>query len=190
MRFRLGPLFAGLLFLLILLDGAALPLMLAAAVCVHEGGHLLAARLLGAKCRTFRIGLTGLILDFDYSRLSYGKECLIQLAGSTVGILSVWIAASLGEGMVYYCICALCLNIINLLPITGLDGGAVLSVLLHMCMEDRTAVRICRAVSLGTAILVWLGTLWISLRTGGNMTLLVCGIYFLVKSLLAYGVAV
>ena len=136
MRFRLGPIFFGLLFLLLLFDKAALPISLGAAVCIHEGGHLIAAKLLGAKCRAFRVGLTGLTLDFDYSRLSYGRECMIQLAGSGAGLLSVWIAACFGGRFAYYCVCALCLNVINLLPIAGLDGGAVLSSLLHMFMEE------------------------------------------------------
>ncbi|MBQ7922445.1 MAG: hypothetical protein IJ325_07705 [Clostridia bacterium] len=188
MRFRIGPWFVGLLFLLILLDKTALPLALAAAVAIHEGGHLLAAWLLGAKCRAFRIGLTGLTLDFDYSRLSYGRECLIQLAGSGAGLVSIWIAACFGESMAYYAVCALCLNMINLLPIVGLDGGAVLSSLLHMCMEETAAVRICRGVSLGTAVFLWLCALWICLRTEGNITVLICGVFFLVKSLLAYGI--
>ncbi|MBE6570186.1 MAG: hypothetical protein E7658_08235 [Ruminococcaceae bacterium] len=187
MRFRIGPMFAGLCFLLLLLDRTAYPLSLAAAVCIHEGGHLLAAWLCGAKCRSFRLGITGLSLDFDCGGLSYGRECLIQLAGSCFGMLSVWIAACFGERTAYYCVCALCLNIVNLLPITGLDGGGILSSLLHMCLEDGAAVRICRGVSLLTAVFLWVCALWISLRTEGNLTVLLCGGFFLVKSLLAYG---
>lgn len=186
MHFRFGIIGAGLFLLLLLFGSTAFPLSFCAAVVIHEGGHLLAARLMGAECRSFRIGLTGLILDFDYSRLTYGRECLIQLAGSGVGILSVWIAACFGERTVYYCVCALCLNIVNLLPITGLDGGAVLSSVLHMCLDDTVAVRISRAVSLVTAVFLWVCALWICLRTEGNVTVLICGVVFLVRSLLAY----
>ena len=153
---------------LLLTGGPVIPFL--AAVILHEMGHFLGAAVTGTPIRRFDVGAGGLHLDFAMETVSYGRELAVLLSGSLFGFLSLlWIHAP------EYRICALGLNLANLLPITGLDGGGILYCLLHRLTGGDTADRICRMVSLAAAVLFWLGGMWIVLRVGPNLTWMLCG---------------
>lgn len=142
-----------------------------AAVLVHELGHLAGACLAGVSLRRFGTAGGGLHLDFAMETVSYRQELAVLFSGSALGLLSLLFCHN-----PVYRICALCLNLANLLPVPGMDGGGILACLLHQRLDAYRAERICRGVSLGGAVLLWLGGMWIVLRVGPNPTWMLCGL--------------
>ncbi len=159
-----------LLYLAIFLTGGpAIPFTLA--VLIHECGHLLGGLLLGCPLRCLKPGPMGLEMSFAYQCLSYRGECLLLISGSVLGFVSmVCIPSTL------YRTCALCLNLANLLPLRGLDGWGIFNCLTHSFLEGDTADRLCRSVSIVTAVALWLCGMWIVLRVGPNLTWMLCGL--------------
>lgn len=141
------------------------------AVGIHEGGHLLAAWLAGVPLRYCMGRKNGLQLRFATEGLSYGRELWVLLGGSVWGLLSLLLIQD--RCYVRY---ALVLNLVNLLPLQTLDGGGILTCLLHLALSGDVADRIACGVSKGTAVVFWLCGTWIALRTGGNVGWMLVGL--------------
>lgn len=179
MSFRLGLPFICLFFALSLFDGVKYPLMLVLAVLIHEGGHILAARMVKAPLTSLSVGIYGFSMAFDFTALSYGKECFVLLAGSGLGLITAGLAAGFSKSMAYFSAASVVMAVINLLPIRGLDGGEALSCILSLFfLPDRTH-GIMKAVSWSAAILFWIASVWIQLRIRPNLSLLAASFYFL-----------
>ena len=153
---------------IVLTGGPVLPFL--SAVLLHELGHLLGGILTGTPVRRFGAGILGLHLDFAMERVSYRQEFWVLVAGSLFGLFTLlWIPDPA------YRTCALGLNLANLLPVTGLDGGGILSCFLHRITDGDRADRICHMVSLAAGILFWRAGMWSVLRVGPNPTWMLCG---------------
>ncbi|MBQ1976020.1 MAG: hypothetical protein II227_01120, partial [Clostridia bacterium] len=78
----------GLLFSAVftLLNGVrdSLPFLLAA--LLHESGHLLACRFLRVPIRFVRTTVTGAVIGYDPSSLSYAREIWIAAAGPLMNL--------------------------------------------------------------------------------------------------------
>ncbi len=179
MAFQIGLPFVCLFFALALFDGVAYPLMLVLAVLIHEGGHILAARLVKAPLTSLSCGIHGFSLSFDFTSLSYPKECFILLSGSGAGLLSAAFAYGLTPAFAYFSAASAVLALVNLLPIRGLDGGEALACLLNCFLLPDRAHGVCKIVSWAAAILFWLCVLWIQLRIHPNLSLLAASFYLL-----------
>lgn len=150
------------------LPGGILPFL--AAVLLHELGHLAGSIPAGIPLRRFSVGMLGLRLEFAVERSSYRQELMVLLSGSLFGLSTLlWIRDPA------YRICALGLNLANLLPVRGLDGGGILTCFLHRRMDGDRADRISRAVSGVCGVLFWIGGMWMVLRAGGSVTWMLCG---------------
>jgi len=171
-----------ILGILLLFGGVRRGTAFLAAVGIHELGHLLGAWITGTRLRRLGSGMAGLHLDFRTENLPYRIELLVLLAGSLMGLTSAGLCRLLGIWP-DYCICALGLNLVNLLPIGGLDGGGILVCLLHRWTDGDRADRICRGISVWCAILFWLAGAWIVLRAEPNPTWLLFGMAAVAKSL-------
>ncbi len=159
-----------LLYLAIFLTGGpAIPFALA--VLIHECGHLLGGVWVGCPLRSLKPGVMGLEMSFASQGLSYGRELILLLSGSVLGLVSAILIPYQP-----YRMCALCLNLANLLPLRGLDGWGILACLTHGALAGDTADRLCGGVSLVTAVVLWLGGMWIVLRVGPNLTWMLCGL--------------
>lgn len=141
------------------------------AVLIHEGGHLVSAWLAGVPLRYCMGRKNGLQLRFATEGLSYGRELWVLVGGSAWGLLSLLLLQDR-----CYTRYALVLNLVNLLPLQTLDGGGILTCLLHLVLSGDVADRIACAVSNGTAVVFWLCGTWIALRTGGNVGWMLVGV--------------
>ena len=107
-------------------------------VILHEGGHIGAAYLLGARLKTLKItplGPIGIIEDFE--KLCSGKKIKILLAGPFVnlifiGIFSFWPNSFYLQG--FFLQINIALLLFNMLPVYPLDGGRILLALISKKM--------------------------------------------------------
>ena len=106
----------------LLLDTTMLTIMFLFAAFIHEIGHLIAIIL--CRCKILRIKFTvfgGVIKYHNYE--SKIKDVIIALSGSFMGFITAYISAKLG--FFTFSGANLILSIVNLIPVTPLDGGTV-----------------------------------------------------------------
>lgn len=148
-------------------------LLFFAAIVVHESGHFLAARLLHIPLVSFSVTPIGLRMRFDFSCAGYLSEAIVHAGGSIAGVI-VGAATALVplRAARIFCGISLCFSALNLLPISSLDGGGILSAVLSLALLPDAAWRIGRAVSLLTVLAMWGAVLWCELRVGANLALI------------------
>lgn len=119
--------------------GSFSPFLLGAAA--HESGHLLLCHLLHRRIHRIRLSLQGACITVD--PLPYRQELLIATAGPAVNMVLFFLFlheappfALLNLGLCLY----------NLLPFYPLDGGRILRALLHLLLQDDTALLVERCV--------------------------------------------
>lgn len=143
------------------------------AMFVHEAGHILTARIFGIPCMAFRPNFLGAVMTFDFSRTTYLREAMVHLSGAVFGMASAVLArVMLGERADYYLGVTAVLSCVNLLPVAGMDGGAVLRCVLSQFLLPDTVDRAVRAVSVCTVVLLWTAVLWVELRVTANFGLI------------------
>lgn len=143
------------------------------AAAVHELGHWLVLRRLGAEVTGVRLSALGAAMETDSGRLSYGGELAAVLAGPAANFLAALALTALGGGRWPVAVGAnLVLCAFNLLPIRPLDGGRALYL----------AASWAGGPAAGEAAARWGGTLssaalaaalgYVMWRTGGSLWLL------------------
>ena len=143
------------------------------ASAVHELGHCLALRLLGARITGLRVGLLGAVLETDSGRLSYGGELLAVLAGPAANLLSAVLLAALGGTRWAVPVGAhLVLCAFNLLPVWPLDGGRALYLLAAWSAGPAAAEWAVRWIGAAAALSLAACIFYVMWRTGGSLWLL------------------
>lgn len=135
------------------------------AVTLHEAGHLLALRLMGARVHKISFHIAGAVIHTQ--PLRYSMELLAAAAGPlTNGIC----AAVFLHRYPRFALIHLLLLFYNLLPFYPLDGGRILRALLHLLLNEPVATVIEKIIASVTLLLlvafscyltcVWHAGLW------------------------------
>lgn len=148
-------------------------LLVTLSILVHELGHALAARIFGARPEISLVGLGGYTRAHWDESLEWWKDLLFTVAGPVAGLsLGVFaglvtLAASvfeLPEPLFYFAhgvfVANLWWTVLNLLPISSLDGGKVATIL-SMRLFGRPGFLVAQLLAAGTAGLFLLGALFI-----------------------------
>ena len=159
-----------------LVNGWQLLAVILSAAALHELGHLLVLRLLGARVRELRVSVFGAELVTSAARLSYPGEIAAVLAGPAVNLLCAlglggahaWVAAGAHLSLCLFNVLAL----FNLLPLPPLDGGRALYLTAAWLAGPAAAERIARWAGGVTALALGGLVLWLIGRTGGSLWLL------------------
>lgn len=163
-----------------------MPFVFAAALLIHEAGHFLAAKLVGARVLSVKGAPLGILIKYDMLSVSPIKESIVCFAGSLCGILGAVLALLLNLTRysfgVDFVLTSATLSFINLMPIKGLDGGEIFTCILESFTLPDKAHRISRAVSGSISIIFWIITMRIQLRHGINISMLIMSVYFLFRS--------
>lgn len=152
-------------------------LLVSFSVIAHELGHALALRAFGAKPHIHLVGLGGRTLVEQQVPLEWWQQLLMNLAGPaaslSIGVVAGLLAlggAHLPDGVVYFSTGLARGNLwwtaLNLLPITGLDGGILSSIVLTRVF-GRPGFVIAQLLALALAGVVAL----FSLMSGGYLGL-------------------
>ena len=161
-RVRLHPLMLLLAPLCAMLGGGVQARALLVSLAVHEGAHLLAARLLGIRVEELRLMPFGGSMDLGNLYLLTPARLLIAaLAGPAANLVTLFVAAALAQwraispqAALQLCNANATLLLFNLLPALPLDGGRALYALTHRKLGQRRAARL--GVRLGRALAVLL----------------------------------
>ncbi len=163
--FRLLPLLAVIGYVFAT-ESVGFALFFFSSVALHECGHLFAFLLLRQPAPAFRARRFGLLLTPQSSLLSYGQELLICAAGPFFNLLAcAALLPALRAGMASeanFCHFALHLlnALFNLLPISGFDGGRMLSAALSLLLPKTVADRISAAVSFFSVLFLYFAAVY------------------------------
>lgn len=163
----------------------------AAAILLHEVGHMIAARLCGVRMSALHIDLFGARLRLA-GTVSYRHEAVIAAAGPAVNLLSAAVLLAVtrmdistclgGNGvMEAFVLASLGLAAVNLLPVRSLDGGRVLYCILAPLCGERVADAV---LVLGTALCLgglWVFSVYALLRVGEMLSLFAFSICLLCR---------
>jgi membrane-associated protease RseP (regulator of RpoE activity) len=111
--------------------------------------------------------------------LNYRQELAAAAAGPLSSFLLVLIFPVAPRAALY----SVCLGLFNLLPIPGLDGGRMLSALLHLLLSDGIADQISFLLGLLTALGFCIVSLIISLRYSLGLWPVIVAALFLLRTL-------
>ena len=161
------------------------PFVLILAYVIHELGHVIFAKICGAKMKRFKIGGFHLSLSYDCSKISYKKEFLVCVGGIIFNITSATIALLIplfkGEGKEFFIICSFSLAFMNLYPAEILDGGGMLKAILNSIFPPAKSEKILAGVSIFAIILLWMISVYFQLVFSSNMSLFLISILLLME---------
>lgn len=169
---------------LIVLDNSGLMVFALLCVGVHELGHLVMLRLCRAKLVSVEFRLFGIRIRMrDSTRLSYGQELMVALAGSGANLLFGALAAGLyalgffPKQMGVTALFSLLIGGFNLLPIAALDGGTALESLLCAHLRPDKAARVVDILSFCLIVPLGVAGLLLVLKTRFNFSLVFVTVY-------------
>ncbi len=137
---------------------------------IHEFGHLFAMLLTGRKVSALQFGCFGIKI---YTRNDYVpslKEAFIAVGGPAMNLVASSLLFIAGKNDL--AIINLTLAFFNLLPVSELDGGHILSAL----FPDSKCTKI---MSLSLCLLMLISGLIIAIYSKSNFTLLIVSLYLL-----------
>lgn len=147
-----------------------------AAVCflmciLHEAGHLTAMLLCGKKAEEINLGYFGMKIVTDKHFLVPVKEALIAFSGPCVNLLLCAFFYAYGKADI--ATLNLALAVFNLLPVTMLDGGHIISAFFpYSKLHSR--------LSLACAVMLLLIGIFVAVYTKENFTIIIVALYLLI----------
>ena len=158
------------------------------AVLLHEIGHMLCAKLLKIKIKSFELSLFGGRIKTQ-KEPSYVDELIFALGGPLAGFVGFAFTykIALNNLTIPFCqsflfpfsIISLCLSVFNLIPLTSLDGGRILKCSLCLLFSLDTADRILRITSFLTLLSLWLLSVYMMLKIANGVPMFIfCLIFF------------
>lgn len=195
MRFKLlgtkiyvSFLFCAILCLTLAVDGTGLIIPTLFAVFIHESGHLLAMWATDCQPKEIRLIPTSVQIIRSFAEKPHG-EAIITLCGplgnfTVFGVLFVNYSIFKSEQTLLYAIINLVLGLYNMLPVTQLDGGDLLILLLCRKYDVYKSESIVRIITVIFAFLIFLfGTyLWVSKTF--NLSVFVFALYLVLCGLI------
>ena len=143
-----------------------------AAATFHELGHLWTARVLGISFQEMAITPFGAALTPASGLGGYTDELLVAAAGPFVNLFSAFVTLPLARGSFsifrFFVLASLFLGLLNLLPVSGFDGGRILA-----CLLPRASARILVLTSFLTLFFLWIFSVYLLLRVGNSLSLFV-----------------
>ena len=177
-------------FLALLLTALSLgtsphPVALILCYLIHELGHLTLARLMGAEMKGLKLGLCHLSLSYNSACLSYPRELLVQCGGIIFNFISgllVYLLPFLsGDVYDFFVVGSFSLGVMNLLPVSILDGGGILRSLLSMLMSPVWAERLSFYASFSVSLLMWLVAVYLQIIFASNLSFFFISVLLLVE---------
>lgn len=167
-----------LIIFTILVLSSGEPLCLLSAAALHEAGHILAALLIAGELPKVRFNIAGIRLKYE-GIAGAARQITVSGAGPFVSILM---------GLIFYgrkdfALISLGLGLVNLLPVSCLDGGNILRAATEGLFLPRSSKNICKVFSVIGAIFVFVLNCAVQLKYGANISLALITVYLIYCSL-------
>ena len=168
---QIDPVAVAVLLALLFTERVETVCALCLAICAHEAGHLLAARLLKIRVEKLRFGLLGARIGVAGLQ-SYKQEALLAVAGPAASLVCAAVAFPLRSVGFFGSFCALSLILggLNLLPVQTFDGGRIVSCLFALRFGEAFSMRVFRWLSFGFLTLLWCFSVYLLLRAGSGVS--------------------
>ena len=161
------------------------PFLLLLSYLIHELGHIFFAWVVGAKFEKIGGGVFKLALKYNPSSLSFKKEALICAGGIIFNLILALILGMFTKGgnayITFLVVCNVSLALANLYPVSILDGGRLLNLILLATFSENKAKKIFKIVSFIFVIILWLISVYLQLILGANISTLLISVFLLVK---------
>ena len=182
-RIRLSTVLPVFVYLWAVFSGHATALSAAAAILIHEAGHITSGLFL--RRRISAVTLSALGADIVYTgAVSYKADLLIAFAGPLF---------SLTAGLLFYrlfpllSVISAAYGLLNLIPVPCFDGGRMLKSALYSCTDISVSDRICDITSVFFLLIMYLFSVFVLFYTSFNASLLLICAYIFVKSYMQMG---
>ncbi len=183
-KIKISPSVLLLLFTLAAARDLTLPAVFLAAF-IHELGHLLAAYALNIKIRLFELDIFGAKLYPARALPSYITEGALAVAGPAASfLLWVLLLPFSTPFAVLLRNTSLALGLFNLFPVSGFDGGRILSSLLSPRLGPALSARVLAITSYLSLLLLFALASCMLLRYGQNLTLAILAAALFAKTFL------
>lgn len=172
---RVSPLFPALVALLLFEQTADVALACLLASLIHELGHVLAMCMLGMPPKECALGLFGLRLQLRQATLSYEKYLFVAAAGPLVNGLvasALWLLDRPQTVWVH-----LLLALLNILPVSALDGGEILRCVFGTLGWQTIVERVLTVTSVISVLALSTVGVVAFVMGEGNGTLILFGMY-------------
>ena len=138
-------------------------------MCIlHEAGHLTAMLICGKRAEEITLGYFGMKIVTDKQLLTPVRDAVIAFAGPLVNLVTSAIFYIIGKSDI--AALSLSLGIFNLLPVTMLDGGHIISAF----FPDN---RLHKALSLVCSLILLCIGIFVAVYTKENFTILIVSLY-------------
>ena len=179
-------------------EHASAAVVLVMASGIHEIGHWVLARTVGVPLTELRLDLFGARLRTS-GTMTYEQEWWLSAGGPLFNfagvliLLPLWLSGTGGqtdinpwvlEQVGAFMALSLGLGGLNLLPIETFDGGRMLYCFLALFAEEDVAARIARWVSVICLTALWMLAVYVLLRVGRSLSMMVFSGMLLYRGLL------
>ena len=139
----------------------------------HEIGHLLAILVLKQKVDRIEFSLFDIKIKSNYY-VSFSKELIITLSGVAFNfILFLFFIRTIR----IFALANLFIGIFNLLPVSTLDGGQAINIILNKFISEEKSVIILNILTVIFAIPIFTLGIIVLFNTGYNFSFLLLGVY-------------
>ncbi len=180
-------LFCAVLCFMLVIDRTGLIIPTLFAVFIHESGHLLAMWAADCQPRAIRLIPASVQIIRGFSPKAYA-ETAITVCGPAAnlvifGVLLANYYIFKSQQSLIFAILNLVLALFNLLPVSGLDGGTLLTFAIARFTDIYKAERIVRIITAGFAFAVFLLGVYLWVRGTVNISVFIVAVYLGVCSL-------
>lgn len=194
MRFRffgteiyISFLFSAVIAFMIATDRTGLVIPTLFSVLLHEVGHLIFMWIFECEPKSIKLVPASISITRGMSAKKYG-DLLISLAGPMVNLImfcSLYVNFLITKSA-FSLDCALinlAFFIFNMLPVSGLDGGTVLKIILSKKLKDPLkAERIVRIITLAVGLLVSIIGITLIINGELNISVFIVAIYIIISA--------
>ena len=183
----LGEKISFLLFVLTVMNISSSPHPVILVLCyfIHETGHIFFAKLMGAEVSSLKASLCHLSIRYDCSRISHIRECAVVSGGILFNLIFALLFSlpvmEKNDSISFFVICNLSLALMNLYPVSILDGGNALRCILnHFCSEEKS-VKIMKVISFVFVFILWLVAVYLQLIFSADVSLFFISVLLLME---------
>ena len=160
------------------------PLLLILSYIIHEMGHIFFAKILKADISKISGGVFHLSISYDTKKLTFLKEALVCSGGIIFNLFFALIFSlintSNNDTLSTLFVFNISLALMNLYPISILDGGGIIKALISSQIQGEVAEKAVKWISFFFALILWLISVYFQIVFSTNVSLLFISIYLLV----------